>query len=315
MIVLEPPRGTFPYINNEQYNTRVATKLDTPSSVQLDLEIFQPCHSPHFIAPLHPPIICRAKAIAPSALDFFYVSCRLLTRPHFPTDSVSFLQTRITYLRCSPARSRWPSSLHAVKPLYIARHPRGTGPVTGHPVTSRSARAESEYRWPTWLRPTRIRSPVTSLLGSGHSDTGRIQARADSDPSVQSRHMTLTTTTPPGPGYIPPARMHAPAGQAQSSRCPRMRTQQATEGVRRGYHDKAYVGARLKLYVQRALELSYTGRASHTMAPAVWHTVTSCRNTCRVRTPPSASHRYVSTHLRPCLPINVHIRATSEGAS
>jgi hypothetical protein len=44
-------------------------------------EILQPCHSPHFMAPFHPPIICRAKAIAPSALDFFYVSCRLLTRP------------------------------------------------------------------------------------------------------------------------------------------------------------------------------------------------------------------------------------------
>ena len=168
-IFLEPPRGTFPYINNERDSTRVATKLDTPSSVLLDPEIFQPCHSPHFMAPLHPPIICRAKAIAPSALDFFYVSCRLLTRSHL----ASFLQTRITYLRCSPARSRRPSSLHAVKPLYTARHPRGPGPVTGHPVTSRSARADSEYRWPTWLRPTRIRSPVTSLLGSGHSDTGR----------------------------------------------------------------------------------------------------------------------------------------------
>ncbi len=42
-------------------------------------------------------------------------------------------------------------------------------------------------------------------------------ARADSDPSVQSRHMTLTTATPQGPGYIPSARVHAPAGQAQSS--------------------------------------------------------------------------------------------------
>ncbi len=82
-------------------------------------------------------------------------------------------ETRITYLRRSPARSRRPSSLHTVKPLSTARHPRGSGPVTSHPVTSRSARADSEYRWPTWLRPTRIRSPITSLLGSGHSDTGR----------------------------------------------------------------------------------------------------------------------------------------------
>ena len=43
-----------------------------------------------------------------------------------------------------------------------------------------------------------------------------------------------------------------------------MRTQQATEGVRRGYNDKAYVGAHVKLYVQRALELSYAGRESRT---------------------------------------------------
>ncbi len=43
-----------------------------------------------------------------------------------------------------------------------------------------------------------------------------------------------------------------------------MRTQQATEGVHQGYNEKAYVGARVKLYVQRALELSYAGRESHT---------------------------------------------------
>ena len=142
-------------------------------------------------------------------------------------------------------------------------------------------------------------------------------AWANSDPNVQSRHMTLTTATPPGPGYIPPARVHDPAGQAQSYRSPRPRTQQATAGVRRSYYDKAYVGARLKLYVQRTLELSYIGRESHTMAPAVWHTVQSCWRTCWVRTP-SASHgdaHYVPTHLRTRLPINVHIRATSEGAS
>ena len=93
-----------------------------------------------------------------------------------------------------------------------------------------------------------------------------------------------------------------------------VRTQQAKGGVRCCYYDKTYVGARLKLYVQQTLELSYTGRESHTMAPAVCHTVPSCRRTCWVRTP-SASHRYVFTHLRWRLPINVHIRATSEGAS
>jgi hypothetical protein len=151
--------------------------------------------------------------------------------------------------------------------------------------------------------PARLRP-----LGSAAEHT----ARADSDPSVQSRHMTLTTATPPGPGYIPPARVHAPAarGQAQSSKSPMLRTQQATEGVRRCYYDTAYVGARLKLYVQRTLERSCTGRATQ------WRPLfgTQCRPTCWVRTP-SASHRYVSTHLRQRLPNDEHIRATSEGAS
>jgi hypothetical protein len=85
--------------------------------------------------------------------------------------------------------------------------------------------------------------------------------------------MTLTTETPPGPGYILPARVHAPAGQTQSSESPKLRTQQAKGGVRRGYYDKTYVGARLKLYVQRTLEHSCTGRESHTTAATVWHTL------------------------------------------
>ena len=108
------------------------------------------------------------------------------------------------------------------------------------------------------------------------------------------------------PGYIPRARVHVPAGQAQLPKSPKLRTQQATERVRRCYYDKVYVGARLKLYVQRTLERSCTGSASHTTAPAVWHTVPSCRRTCWVRTP-LASRRYMSTHLRLRLPINVHI--------
>ena len=115
---------------------------------------------------------------------------------------------------------------------------------------------------------------LARLTESGHSNTGRTHGsgRLRSQCPITARHMALTTATPPGPGYIPPARVHAPTGQAQSSRSPRRRTQQATEGDRCGYYDEAYVGARLKLYVQRTLELSYAGRDSHTMAPAVWHT-------------------------------------------
>jgi hypothetical protein len=43
-----------------------------------------------------------------------------------------------------PALSRRTSSPHAVKPLYTARHPPGSGPVTGRPVTSRLAWADSD---------------------------------------------------------------------------------------------------------------------------------------------------------------------------
>jgi hypothetical protein len=212
------------------------------------------------------------------------VSCRLLTRLHL----ASFLQTRITYLRCSPALSRLLSSLHAVKPLYTARHHRGSGPVTGHPVTSRSARADSEYlarlaqanpgpfpgHIPARLRPleywqnTRPRLGPTLIPASNHCT------------SHGADHSNTTGT------WLHPTRARA------RHRSPRRRTQQATEEVRCGYYNKAYVGARLKLYVQRpgTLELSYAGRDSHTMAPAVWHTVPSGRRTCWVRTP-SDRHR------------------------
>ncbi len=182
------------------------------------------------------------------------MSCRLLTSlGFFPRDSDHIPPPLPGTVTAALIPSCGQTALHCPAPS-------GSGPITGHHVTSRSARADSEYRWPTWLRPTRIRSPVTSLLGSGHRIPAEYTARADLDPSVQSRHMTLTTATPPGSGNIPPARVHAPAGQAQSSKSPKLRTQQATEGVRHGYYDKAYVGARVKLYVQRTLERSCTGR-------------------------------------------------------
>jgi len=162
-------------------------------------------------------------------------------------------------------------------PRPFTRSNRFTPPGTlGGPGRSRATRSPPDRLGPTRSTGGPLGSGQLGSVPRSHpcsAQATRIPAehtaQADSDPSVQSRHMTLTTTTPPG--HIPPARVHIPAGQAQSSRCPRMRTQQATEGVRRGYHHKAYVGARLKLYVQRTLELSCTGRESHTMAPAVWH--------------------------------------------
>jgi hypothetical protein len=198
------------------------------------------------MAPLYPPNIFRAnlKAIAPFALVFLYVSCRLLTRSHL----ASFLETRITYLlhgHCCPS----PFMRSNRSGVRAGHGPPGHLPICsgrfGVPV-AHSAQANSDpfpghmTHIPALLRPLGL--PVEQ------------RARADPDPSVhwQSCHMTLITATPPGPGYIPPARVHAPAGQAQSSKSPgKLRTQQATEGVRRGYYDKVYVVARLKLYIQR----------------------------------------------------------------
>jgi hypothetical protein len=168
-------------------------------------------------------------------------------------------------------------------PRPFTRSNRFTPPgILGGPGRSRATRSPPDRLGPTRSTGGSLGSGQLGSVPRSHPCSAKATripaehtARADSDPSVQSHHMTLTTTTPPGPGYIPPARVHAPAGQAQSSICPRLRTQQATAGVRRGYHDKAYVEARLKLYVQRTLALSYTGRESHTMAPAVWHTVPS----------------------------------------
>jgi hypothetical protein len=164
-----------------------------------------------------------------------------------------------------------------------------------------SAQADSDPfpgHIPARLRPLGL--PAEHRDGSGRLGSQRTVTSHDADHS----------DTAAGTGIYP-----ARARGSSSRTNPIVRkTQQAKGGVRRGYYDKAYVGARPKLYVQRTLEHSCTGRESHTTAPAVWHTVPSCRRTCWVRTP-SASHRYVSTHLQPRLPTNVHIRATSEGAS
>ena len=90
----------------------------------------------------------------------------------------------------------WPShgSLvpDAVTPLYIARHPPGPGPVTGHPVTSRSGRADSEYRGPLGsgrlgIRPrshpcpARADSDYRWIVGSGRLGSQRPVTSHDAD--------------------------------------------------------------------------------------------------------------------------------------
>ncbi len=74
-------------------------------------------------------------------------------------------------------------------------------------------------------------------------------------------------------------------------------------GVRGCYYDKNLLDA------QRGR--TAPGQESHTTAPAVWHTVPSCRRTSWVRTP-SASQCAVSNHTS--LRMTTQIRATSEGA-
>ncbi len=188
---MEPPRGTFPYFSNKINSTRVATKLDTPSSVPLVPEIFQPCHSPHFMAPLHPPIICRAKAIAPSALDFFTcrVACSLdhiclfhfpylgiITTPHLRHGTASFLQ-----------------DLDHIPPLL-------PGTVTAALVPSRGQ--------------TALHRPAPSGVRAGHGPPGHLPI-GSGRLGVPVAHLAQANSDP-FPGHIP-ARLR-PLGYWQNTR-------------------------------------------------------------------------------------------------
>ncbi len=153
------------------------------------------------MAPLHPPIICRAKAIAQSAPDFF-VTCRVAcsldltwllsyglgshtsaaprhghSGPRPFTRSNRFTPPGTLGVRAGHG----PHAYHPIGPGRLGVHrPAPSGVRAGHgppgylPIgTGRLGVPVSQL-----LRPTRIRSPVTSLLGSGHSDTGRTHGSA-----------------------------------------------------------------------------------------------------------------------------------------
>ena len=129
--------------------------------------------------------------------------CFQLSAPRVPPNfqwMASLTETRITYLRRSAARRRsWRSS----SPLHRSR-PSGARADHEPPGSIPFGSGRLGLPRPARLRPTRIRYPVTSLLGWGRLGLpAEHSVRADSDPSVQSHHMTLTTAAPPGPGSVP----------------------------------------------------------------------------------------------------------------
>ncbi len=169
-----------------------------------------------FVAPLSPPNICRAKASRSICSSFIYVLCRLLTSSHC---SLVHLLTRLLLIDSDHipppllAQSWRTSSPHAVKPLYTA-----PGTLRG-PGRSRAAQSH-----PVWPGPTQARILAAAPLAQAHSDpfpvlyllgSGRLRspaelfALADSEPSVPSRHIMLTTAAPLGSGHDPPVCVHA----------------------------------------------------------------------------------------------------------
>jgi hypothetical protein len=85
LFFLEQLRGTLLF---QQPSTRHKSRNQTGHAIlgPTRSRNFQPCHSPHFMSPLYPPNICRAKAVASSAPVFF--TCRVAcSLDHFPRDS------------------------------------------------------------------------------------------------------------------------------------------------------------------------------------------------------------------------------------
>jgi hypothetical protein len=121
--------------------------------------------------------------------------------------------------------------------LYQTR-PTAPCSVTAHrftpPGTLRGpGRSRAARSCPVWLGPTRIPAaahpaqadsdpfPVSSLLGSGRlGSPAEHWARADSDPSVRSRHMTPATAASPGLGHALP-RVCMPLSTDANSSVPR----------------------------------------------------------------------------------------------
>ncbi len=143
------------------------------------LNVFNPStHSIPFT--LSPPNNAALKSFFPFAPSFLYVSCRLLTSSHHSLDSPA-----LQLLLHSDAAHR--SRLGHGAPLYTARHPLGPWPVTGSPVTSRLAWADSDTGAAHPAQADSDPLPVSSQPGSGRlGSPAEHTARADPDPASSS---------------------------------------------------------------------------------------------------------------------------------
>jgi len=202
--------------------------------------------------------------------------------------------------------------------FFTQTRPTAPGSLTAHrftppgtlrgPGRSRAARSR-----PVWLGPTRIPARPTRLRPTQtRSRCHPCPAQADSDHRQSTRLRPTRTQRPAashdaghsgftGPGLALP---RACSPHSDRPNCTKSQGGPVCRGGVRGcYYDKFLLDAQQGWTVP--------GRESHTTAPAVWHTVPSCRRTSWVRTP-SASHRVVPSHTR--LRMTTQIRATSEGA-
>ena len=165
----------------------VATKLATPFRFLPFSEIFQPLHSFHSFRPYTHPTYAALKRLL-HLLSFLYVSCRLLTSSHtalflHDSDNNTLPLPGPVTAASSPTRSRRftpPGSRTGPGRSRVTWFPPDrVGPTRSTVAHSAQAHSGSVPGTPVRPGPTRI--------------TGGSSARADSDPSVQSRHLTSTT--------------------------------------------------------------------------------------------------------------------------
>ena len=192
---------SFPYLCDTPLVLVSRNETGHAISLPASFRNFQPLHSFHLFHPYTHPTYAALKRLL-HLLSFLYVSCRLLTSSHtalflhdsdnnplplpgpvtaasFPTRSRRFTPPGS---RTGPGRSR------------ATRFPPDrVGPTRSTVAHSAQAHSGSVPSTPVRPGPTRI--------------TGGSSARADSDPSVQSRHTTLTSAAPPD----------APAGTSPSA--------------------------------------------------------------------------------------------------
>ena len=148
------------------------------------------------------------------------MSCRSPNSSHHP---FHFLALQLLLLHSDAAHR---SRLAHGAPLYTARHPPGPGPVTGRPVTSRLAWADSDTGAAHPAQADSDPLPVSSLPGSGRlGSPAEHTAQADSDPA-SSRVTCRRPQRLHRAGPCPPACLLATLRQAQLYKVPRRTSMQ-----------------------------------------------------------------------------------------